>query len=118
MIDEEFPHLSLITELSVNNDGIDSSLIHFQWKLCHKWCLLENALTRNGNEGKIMLKDEIFEDVSKLNDEEIEQLDKVFYNEEIYDKRCPVCLNEHLDDELLVITYFYSSNAREHHQCC
>ena len=49
-----------------------------------------------------MLKDKIFEDVSQLNDEEIELLDKEFYNEALYDKRCPVCLNEHLDDELLV----------------
>ena len=52
--------------------------------------------------GRTAYRDEVFEDVTKLNDEEIELLDKVIYNEEIHDESCPVCLNEHTDGEQLV----------------
>ena len=44
----------------------------------------------------------IFEEINNLNDEEIELFDKVCYNEDIPDKRYPVCLNEHHDGEILV----------------
>ena len=63
---------------------------------------LSDMITCKDIERRILFTNEIFEKVTKLNDEEIELLDKVIYNEEIHDERCPVCLDEHADGELLV----------------
>ena len=102
LINKKIHELSFITDLSVNKDELVYFHKQFLSERDDELCKLEEMLFGDDNYGRTMLKEEIFQEVTKLNDEEIEHLDKVFYNEESYEKRCPVCLNEHLDDELLV----------------
>ena len=59
-------------------------------------------LAGDDNEGRTVFTDKVFTEVAKLNDEEIELLDKVSYNDDIHDKICPVCLTEHSNGKLLV----------------
>ena len=63
---------------------------------------LEEILAGNDYEERTVFIDEILQEFAYLNDEEIELIDKVLYNEKTYDKKCPICLTEHIDGELLV----------------
>ena len=102
LVNEEIHELSLITDQSLNKDELVTAHEQLKSKYYDEISQLEDMLDGNDNESKILLHEEIFEEVAKLNDEEFELLDKVLYNEDIYDKNCPVCFNEHLDGVLLV----------------
>ena len=102
LVNEEIHELSLITDLSVNKDELVTAHEEFKSKTSVDNSQLEDILNDNDNVGRTMFNKQMFEVVTKLNDEEIELLDKVIYNKEIYDKNCPICFNEHTDGQLLV----------------
>ena len=102
MIEEEIYKLSFITVLSVNKDEPVTDYEQFQLEAYEEINYFQDMLAGNDNEGRSVFNDKIFHQVKKLNYEEIELLDKVLYNEEIHEKNCPVCFNEHTDGELLV----------------
>ena len=100
LVKDEIRELPLITDLSVNKYELLNAHEHLCLKLGHEIVQLEDML--DDNERRIVFNNEMFKDVTKLNDEEIERLDKVLYNEEIHSLICPICLDEHTDGELLV----------------
>ena len=99
---EEILELSLITDLSVNKYELVTDHEQFKSETAFEISQLKDMLNGNNNEERTLFYDKVFEKVTKLNDEEIELLDKVFYNKETHEQNCPVCLNEHTDGELLV----------------
>ena len=102
LLRNEIRELSLITDLSVNKYELLNAHEHLYLKLGHEIGQLQGMLDVNDNERRIVFNNEIFNDVTKLNDEEIERLDKVLYNEEIHSQLCPICLDEHTDGKLQV----------------
>ena len=102
LVNNEMYELSLITDLSVNKNELVTTHQHFKLEMYDEIYELGDMLFGNDNEGRTLFNDDMFEEVTKLYDDEIELLDKVLYNEEIHDKKCPVCLKEHTIDELLV----------------
>ena len=117
LVNEEILEVSLITDLSVNKDKVVNAYQRFKSEINHEIFQLEDMLSGKNIELKTLFGIKIFEDVTKLNDEEIELLTKVIYNEEIYDKKCPVCLNEHPDGEVLVSLSCPCKRERLCHSC-
>ena len=101
-IERELVELSRITDLAVNKDELVTAHEHFQWETNQEIFRLEEILTGNDIEERRVFNDGIFKEVTKLNDEEIELFDKIFYQEEIHEKTCPVCFDEHTYNALLV----------------
>ena len=117
LVKTEIQELSLITDLSINTEELVTTYEDFNSATYDEITLIEAMQDGNDNERRADFKDKIFEEVTKLNDEEIELLDKVLYNEEIHDKECPVCLDEHTCNELLVSLRCYCKRERLCQSC-
>ena len=102
LIQNETMKLPPRTDLSLNELEIVTDYAQLCSEMWEEMFKLEEMLNGNDIEGKIAFRRKIFKEVTKLNDEEIELLDKVSYNDDIHDKICPVCLIDHSDNELLV----------------
>ena len=102
MVEEKVLELSFITDLSINKEELVTAHERFLSKMYEEMLQLEDMLNGLDDERRAVFNVEIFEEVTTLNDEEIQLLDKESYNEDIHDKRCPVCLGEHSDGELVV----------------
>ena len=101
-VGEELSEISLMTDLSVNKDELVNAHKQFISETWDEIIQFEDILGGQDYERREIFTKEIFEKVTNLNNEEIELLDKVLYNEEIHSKLCPVCLIEHTDGEFLV----------------
>ena len=102
LVDDHLLAISRMTNLSIRKNEIVTYYENFKVEQYNEICQMQDMLDGNDDVGRAAYRKKVLEEFTKLNDEEIELLDKVIYNEEIHDESCPVCLNEHTDGESLV----------------